>query len=160
MMEAGSAFWTSFTEAHTDRHVCFRLKVSKKELEDLGEDTSPPLVQRLHLRASHSLKNMHAISAEGNICKVESPLEVIKRHAPVRLRMYEVRWLWMRDGMWLPDSLWVGRRVRIVHNATRYPAPFTQRCEALHHPIRQARCLRSGIGPSRHLGMRTYRALE
>jgi DNA topoisomerase II len=80
-----------FGQAHSERNVCFRLHAQSAQLDSLFDEGALPLIKALQLEARHSLTNMHAFGADGDLVKLGSPQEVIEHHAPVRLRLYETR---------------------------------------------------------------------
>ena len=97
MMSEGSAYWTSFTERHTERSVCFELHSTPEQLNLLREDVAERgggangLLEVLQLTSKHSLTNTHAFDAEGELRHFDSPLEVIELHAEQRISAYAAR---------------------------------------------------------------------
>jgi len=90
-MAEGRAPWQSFSEAHSERHVRFRLRLSRYMGAALQAQDEQALQAQLKLSAPFSLRNMHAFGADGSLVRFECPLQVIEHHAPVRLAAYVAR---------------------------------------------------------------------
>lgn len=83
--------WDSFTEQHTDRSVYFAFKHSAKQLRVLGGLDQAQLCKMFQLEGKHSLGNMHAFNAMGELCRFERPEEIIEMHARSRVELYSRR---------------------------------------------------------------------
>jgi len=74
-----------YTEHHTEKSVHFELTLAQ-EFKNKAQ-----LEKALRLRSSVSLNNMMLFDEDGKIRKYDSPLEILKDFARVRLNMYQKR---------------------------------------------------------------------
>jgi DNA topoisomerase-2 len=86
-----SACWTSFSERHTETHVCFAFRHSAQQLRELRAADALPLHSIFELEAKHSLQNVHAFDADGELRHFDAPEQLIALHADARLRLYARR---------------------------------------------------------------------
>ncbi|KAL1507479.1 hypothetical protein AB1Y20_008315 [Prymnesium parvum] len=90
-ISASDSAWESFTEAHSERHVSFRLKPHEEKRNDLQNATEAQLLSSLKLRGTLSTVNMHAFGKDGELIHFTCPLQIIERHATTRLATYQAR---------------------------------------------------------------------
>jgi len=79
---------SSFTEHHTVENVKFVVTMKSQALKAMDEDK---LIQFFRLMANHSMSNMHAFDADGNIKLFASAEDIFDEHFGVRLHLYELR---------------------------------------------------------------------
>mmetsp|Transcript_94572 Transcript_94572/g.149536 ORF Transcript_94572/g.149536 Transcript_94572/m.149536 type:complete len:1243 (-) Transcript_94572:166-3894(-) len=83
----GQRLLVDYTEHHTEKTVHFDLQLGP----DFGNVTQKDCEKVLKLRSSIPLTNMMLFDADGKITKYESPLEIIKDFAKLRLQVYQKR---------------------------------------------------------------------
>ena len=91
LKEDARCLWSGFTEAHTERHVSFLLRMAPGQQERVASMTEAQLSEALRLHSTHTLANMHAFDAEQRLRRFESPLDIVRAFVPVRLETYELR---------------------------------------------------------------------
>ena len=78
-----------FQEDHSERDVSFTLTLSKEQYDSV-DDEDGSLIEWLKLHKSHSLRNMHAISAEQRVQRI-SLSSLCEDFAATRLHFYGLR---------------------------------------------------------------------
>jgi len=86
----GKALLEDYAEHHTEKTVHFELKLAPE-----GQRQMDSLEKAFKLRSSISTNNMILFDAEGKIQKYDTPLDIIKDYAALRLKMYEKRKAYM-----------------------------------------------------------------
>jgi DNA topoisomerase-2 len=84
---SGNRMLLDYSEHHTEKTVHFDLQLGP----DFGVVTQKHCERALRLHSSIPLTNMMLFDPDGKIHKYESPLEVIKDFAKLRLKIYEKR---------------------------------------------------------------------
>lgn len=88
----GNKILEDYTEHHTEMSVRFELTLAP-HVE--GLDKPGTLEKLFKLRSSLAMTNMVLFDTEGKIAKYESPNDIIKDFAKLRLEMYDKRKAWM-----------------------------------------------------------------
>ena len=78
-----------FTEDHSEQNVSFKLNLSRERYNSL-DDAGLGLQKWLKLENSHSLKNMHLLSAEHRVQRIDLHT-LCDRFAATRLHFYGLR---------------------------------------------------------------------
>jgi len=96
-------------EYHTENSVHFVLSMMP---DKLAECERKGLERAFHLRSTIATSNMMLFDANGIIKKYESPEDIIKEYAVVRLEVYGKRKEWMLQKM--------GREVAVISNKLKF----------------------------------------
>ncbi|KAL0586898.1 hypothetical protein ABG067_003518 [Albugo candida] len=81
----------SFTEHHSEEHVCFRIQLSRADSTFFRDMTPVELIQFFKLESKLNTNNMHAFDTNSTLQRFSGSDDIIKMFFPVRLDLYKRR---------------------------------------------------------------------